>query len=134
MSTEDKLQEWFQEMPDERAPGDFNRKVMQEIMAEWSKNPTAYKPIISRKAWWIVGIFFVLLIIVLFMLKNAMGVADSTVGTQTIAGINLEYIWTFIADFFEKLNRISPAVGVGALSIIALWFFDQIYTRMARHN
>ena len=134
MSTEDKLQEWFQEMPDERAPGDFNRKVMQEIMAEWSKNPTAYKPIISRKAWWIVGIFFVLLTIVLFMLKNAMGVADSTVDTQTIAGINLEYIWTFIADFFEKLNRISPAVGVGALSIIALWFFDQIYTRMARHN
>ena len=134
MSTNDKLQEWFQEMPDERAPGDFNRKVMQEIMAEWSKNPTAYKPIISRKAWWIVGIFFVLLIIVLFMLKNAMGVADSTVGTQTIAGINLEYIWTFIADFFEKLNRISPAVGVGALSIIALWFFDQLYTRMARHN
>ena len=121
-------------MPDERAPGDFNRKVMQEIMAEWSKNPTVYKPIISRKAWWIVGIFFVLLIIVLFMLKNAMGVTDSTVGTQTIAGINLEYIWTLIADFFEKLNRISPAVGVGALSIIALWFFDQLYTRMARHN
>jgi uncharacterized membrane protein YhaH (DUF805 family) len=134
MSTNDKLREWFHEIPEEKAPGDFNRKVMQGIMAEWSKNPTAYKPIISRKAWWGVGIFFVLLTIVLFMLKNAMGVAGSTAETQTIAGINLDYIWNFIADFFGKMNRISPAVGVGALSIIALWFFDQLYTRMARHN
>jgi len=134
MSTNDKLQDWFREMPDEKASDDFSRKVMQGIMAEWSKNPTTYKPIISRKAWWIVGIFFVLLTIVLFMLKNAMGVSDSTIATQNVAGVNLEYVWSFIASFFEKLNNISPAVGVGALSIIALWFFDQLYTRMARHN
>jgi len=134
MSANDKLQDWFREIPDEKAPEDFKRKVMQGIMAEWSKNPTAYKPVISRKAWWIVGASFLLLTVILFMLKNAMGVADSTAETQSIAGVNIQFVWSFISDFFEKLNRISPAVGVGALSIIALWFFDQIYTRMARHN
>ena len=55
MSQKDILKEWFKEIPQEQAPSDFTQKVMKVVMSEWRLNPIKYQPIISKKAWWMIG-------------------------------------------------------------------------------
>ena len=134
MSQKDILKEWFKEMPQEQAPSGFTTKVMKCVMSEWTLNPTKYQPIISKKTWWMLGnMAFVITSTLLSLHSSLPNTADLPGQTQTIYGVNISYILELFSRGFEKLNNISPAVAVGALAIIASWFFDQLFTRAVRH-
>ena len=133
MIQKDILKKWFNEEPSEQLPADFTGKVMQRVMSEWTLNPIKYQPIISRRVWWNLGLITLLLTGILFALPSFLP-AESLQATQadTIYGFNLSELIKPIGNFFEKLNNISPAVVIGALAIIALWFFDQLFIRAVR--
>jgi hypothetical protein len=134
MSQKDLFKEWFKELPREQAPSDFSTKVMKRVMSEWTLNPIGYQPIISKKAWWMMGIMaFVITSVLLSLhssLPNSAGLPDQT---QTLFGISLSKLMTSLSLCIEKLNNISPVVAIGALAIVALWFFDQLFSRVIRH-
>jgi hypothetical protein len=134
MSQKDILKDWFKEMPQEKAPADFSTKVMKRVMSEWTLNPVGYQPIISKKAWWMMGIMALVITSILFSLHSSLpNTVDMPNQPQTLYGIYLSKIFTLFGMGLEKLNNISPVVAVGALAIIALWFFDQLFTRTVRH-
>ena len=134
MSQKDIFKDWFKEMPREKATADFSTKVMKRVMSEWTLNPTGYQPIISKKAWWIMGIMAFIITSILFSLHSSLpNSADLSNQSQTFYGIILSKIFTLFSMGIERLNNISPVVAVGALAIIALWFFDQLFTRTVRH-
>lgn len=133
MSHKDLMKEWFKELPSEQPSPDFKVKVMQRVMSEWTLNPIKYQPIISRKGWWALGFISVLLTGILFMLHSSLPVGtESAAQSKTIYGIDLSLLFAPISHLFEKLNNISPAVAIGALAIIALWFFDQLFVKTVK--
>ena len=133
MSQKDLMKEWFKELPSEQPSPDFTVKVMQRVMSEWTLNPIKYQPIISRKGWWTLVLIAILITGILFMLHSSLPAGNEVVAqSNTIYGIDLSLIFTPISHLFEKLNNISPAVAIGALAIIALWFFDQLFVKTVR--
>jgi hypothetical protein len=134
MSHRDILRDWFKEMPQEQASSDFSTKVMKRVMSEWTLNPIGYQPIISKKAWWMMGIMALVITSFLFSLHASLpNAAEVSNKAQTLYGIDFSKIFTTFSLCIEKLNNISPVVAVGALAIIALWFFDQLFSRALRH-
>lgn len=129
MKEKDHLKVWFRELPQEQAPLGFSNKVMQQVMSEWSLDPYKYQPIISKKAWWIIGFMAIIITGILYAMYSSL---PHTGSHQTIMGMKINTILSFVGAIFQKLNNISPAVGISALAIIALWFFDQLFTRIAR--
>jgi hypothetical protein len=129
MKKHDQIKEWFKDLPQEKAPQEFSNKVMHQVMSEWSLNPYKYQPIISKKAWWTIGFMAIIITGILFSIYSSL---PNTGSQKTFFGINLTNIFSFAGGLFEKLNNISPAVGISALAIVALWFFDQLFTRIAR--
>lgn len=133
MSQKDILKGLFKEMPQERVSSDFTTKVMKRVMSEWAINPVRYQPIISKKAWWMIVITASVITSILFSLHSSLpNTSDSSYQTQTLYGIDFSQIFMLFSRFFDKLNNISPAVAIGALAILALWFFDQLFTRTVR--
>jgi hypothetical protein len=133
MIQNDIMKKWFNEEPNEQMPDDFTGKVMQRVMSEWTLNPIKYQPIISRRGWWNLGLITLLLTGLLVALYSFLP-EGSLHPTQpnTIYGFELSELIKPIGNFFEKLNNISPAVVIGALAIVALWFFDQLFIRTVR--
>ncbi len=133
MKQNDKLKDWFRELPEEQPSPDFTRRVMEQVMAEWRLNPVKYQPIISKKGWWTIGVMAFLLTTVLSVIHTTVSdtVASSS-SQETLYGIDLTKIFTPFSHFFEKLSDISPAFAIGILAIIALWFFDQLFIRTVR--
>jgi len=130
MKNKDHLKEWFRELPPEQAPQGFSNKVMKQVMSEWSLDPYKYQPIISKKAWWTIGVMAIIITGLLFTVYSSL---PNTGVQQSFFGLNLTRLFSIVGQIFEKLNNISPAVGISVLAIIALWFFDQLFTRAARH-
>jgi len=58
--------------------------------------------------------------------------AESASQAKTVYGFDLSQLILPVSHFFEKLNNISPAVAIGALAIIALWFFDQLFVKTVK--
>ena len=134
MSQKDLMKEWFKELPPEQPSADFKVKVMQRVMTEWTLNPVKYQPIISKKGWWTLVLIAVLLTTVLFMLHSSLPTGIETVtSAKTIYGIDLSQLLAPFNHLFTKLNNISPTVAIGALAIIALWFFDQLFVKTVKH-
>jgi hypothetical protein len=134
MSQKDIFKDWFKEMPREQASSDFSTKVMKRVMSDWTLNPTAYQPIISKKAWWMMGIMAIVITSILFSLHSSLpNTADLSNQSPTLFGLDLSKLLASLSLCIEKLNSISPVVAVGALAIIALWFFDQLFSRALRH-
>jgi hypothetical protein len=134
MSQKDILKEWFKELPSEEAPTDFSTKVMKHVMSEWTLNPIGYQPIISKKAWWMLGIMAFIITSVLFSLHSSLpGSSAMPDQTQTLLGINFSKLMTSFSLCIDKLNNISPVVAVGTFAVIALWFFDQLFSKAIRH-
>ena len=133
MSQKDIMKEWLKELPSEQPSPDFTVKVMQRVMSEWTLNPIKYQPIISRKGWWIIGITAIALTSILFLLHPALPAgAASASPSNTFYGFDLSKFLAPVSRVFEKLNNISPAVAIGALAIIALWFFDQLFVKTVK--
>lgn len=130
MSQKDIMKEWLKELPSEQPSPDFTVKVMQRVMTEWTLNPIKYQPIISRKSWWIIGSIAIMLTSFLFMIHPSLtSGAASVTPSNTIYGLDLSQIFAPVSHLFEKLNNISPAVAIGVLAIVALWFFDQLFVK-----
>ncbi len=133
MSPKDNMKDWFKELPSEQISPDFNVRVMQRVMTEWRLNPVRYQPIISRKGWWTLLVIAILLTTLLFMLHSS--VQEGTISAdpeKPFFGIDLSQLLSPVNHLFLKLNNISPAVAIGALAIIALWFFDQLFVKTVR--
>ncbi len=134
MSQKDLMKDWLKELPSEQPSPDFTVKVMQRVMSEWTLNPIKYQPIISKKGWWTMGLVAILLTSILFMLHSSLPSGSETVAqSKSIYGIDLDQLVSLVSQLFEKLNNISPAVAIGVLAIIALWFFDQLFVKAIRH-
>lgn len=133
MSQKDLMKDWLKELPSEQPSPDFTVKVMQRVMSEWTLNPIKYQPIISKKGWWTMGFIAFLLTSILFLLHSSLP-ASVEVATQykSFYGIDLAQLFDPVSQFFEKLNNISPAVAIGTLAIIALWFFDQLFVKTVK--
>jgi len=130
MSQKDLLKEWFKELPSEQPSPDFQVKVMQRVMSEWTLNPIKYQPIIGKKGWWTMGLIAFLLTGLLFMLHSSLpSGAEVAAPAKTVYGLDLLQLLAPVSHLFEKLNSISPAVAIGVLAIIALWFFDQLFVK-----
>jgi hypothetical protein len=107
---------------------------MKRVMSEWTLNPVGYQPIISKKAWWMMGIMAMVITSILFSLHSSLSnTADLSNQSPTLFGLDLSKLLASLSLCIEKLNSISPVVAVGALAIIALWFFDQLFSRALRH-
>lgn len=134
MSQKDIFKEWFKELPMEIAPSDFSTKVMKRVMSDWTLNPAGYQPIISKKVWWMMGIMALVITSFLFSLHASLpGSSAMPDQTQTFFGISISKLLSSFSIFVDKLNNISPVVAVGALAVVALWFFDQLFSRAIRH-
>ena len=130
MNQKDSMKEWFKELPPENPSPDFPANVMKRVMSEWSLNPVKYQPIITKQGWWTLSVIALILTSVLFMLHSSLPtVGEQGIWTKTLYGIDLSKIFSPINQLFVKLNNISPAVGIGALAIVALWFFDQLFVK-----
>ena len=127
MSQKDLMKDWFKEMPQDQPSPEFQVKVMQRVMSEWTLNPNKYQPMITRKGWWTIGLFAFILTGILFMLQPT--VASQQAIPTTLLGLDYTKLFEPVARILEKLNNISPAVAIGTLAIIALWFFDQLFVR-----
>jgi len=133
MNHKDLMKDWFKELPSDQPSPDFTVKVMQRVMSEWTLNPVKYQPIISRKSWWALGIIAVLITGFLFLLQSSMPAAtESAAQTKSFYGFDLSQLLSPVGHLFEKLNNISPAVAIGILAIIALWFFDQLFVKTVK--
>ena len=133
MSQKDLMKEWLQELPSEQPSPDFTVKVMQRVMSEWTLNPIKYQPIIGKKGWWTMGLISILLTSILFMLHSSSpSGAEAAAQNRTIYGLDVLQLVAPVSHLFEKLNSISPAVGIGVLAIIALWFFDQLFVKTVK--
>jgi len=133
MSQKDLLKEWLKELPSEQPSPDFTVKIMKRVMTEWTLNPIKYQPIIGKKGWWTMGFIAFLLTSILFMLHSTLpSGTEVTTQSKSIYGIDLAQLFAPVSQLFEKLNNISPAVAIGALAIIALWFFDQLFVKTVR--
>lgn len=134
MNQEDIMKQWFKELPKEQPSPDFAVKVMQRVMSEWTLNPVKYQPIISKKGWWTLGLIAILLTSILLMLHSSLLAGPEPISqSKTVYGLDLAQLFEPVSRLFGKLNSISPAVAVGTLAIIALWFFDQLFVRTVKH-
>lgn len=135
MNPTDNFTHWFKELPPEEPSANFKTEVMQRVMAEWSRNPVRYQPIISKKGWWTIALITFGFTIVLLMIHSAMPASISTSNptTSTFLGLNLSGLINPFTKMFERLNNISPVAGIGVLTIAALWFFDQLFSRTVKH-
>jgi len=132
MSQKDLMKDWFKELPSEQPSPDFTVKVMQRVMTEWTLNPIKYQPIIGKKGWWTMGLVALLVTSLLFMLHSS-SPSETVTQSKTIYGLDLMQLFAPVSHLFEKLNSISPAVAIGALAILALWFFDQLFVKTVKH-
>ena len=133
MNQPDIMKKWFKELPPEAPSPDFTSAVMKRVMSEWSLNPTKYQPIISKRGWWTLAIITLLLTTLLFLLHSSLPTeADSLAQAKTVYGIDLAQLFLPVNQFFVKLTNISPAIAIGALAILALWFFDQLFVKAVR--
>ena len=133
MSQKDLMKDWIKELPPEQPSPDFTVKVMQRVMSEWTLNPIKYQPIISRKGWWSLSFIAIMMTSILFVLHSSISGSESAAASKSVYGLDLSHLVTPVSHLFERLNNISPAVAIGALAIIALWFFDQLFVKTARH-
>ena len=133
MNQQDIMKKWFKELASEEPSPDFTSTVMKRVMSEWSLNPVKYQPIISKRGWWTVAIITLLLTTLLFLLHSSLPTeADSLAQTKAVYGIDLAQLFLPINQLFVKLTNISPAIAIGALAILALWFFDQLFIKTVR--
>jgi len=133
MSQKDLMKDWFKELPSEQPSPDFKVKVMQRVMSEWTLNPVKYQPIISRKGWWTIALIAMLMTSILLMVHSSLPVGTDSMSTaKTFYGLDLAKLFLPVSHLFEKLNSISPAVAIGVLAILALWFFDQLFVKTVK--
>ena len=125
------MKDWFKELPQDQPSPEFQVKVMQRVMSEWTLNPNKYQPMITSKGWWTIGLFAFVLTSLLFMLHPSVA-EQQVVSTTTLFGLDYAKLFEPMTRGLEKLNNISPPVAVGTLAIIALWFFDQLFVRTVK--
>jgi hypothetical protein len=70
---------------------------------------------------------------ILVMLHSSLPSGTDSLSTaKTFYGLDLSQVFLPVSRFFEKLNSLSPAVAIGVLAILALWFFDQLFVKTVK--
>ncbi len=133
MNQQDIMKKWFKELSPEDPSPDFTSTVMKRVMSEWSLNPVKYQPMISKRGWWTVAIITLGLTSILFLLHSSLPTETGSLAqNKSVYGIDLFQLLQPVNQLFVKLTNISPAVAIGALAILALWFFDQLFIKAVR--
>ena len=133
MNQNDIMKKWFKELPPEDPSPDFTDRVMKRVMSEWSLNPVKYQPIISKRSWWTMALITLITTSVLFILHSSLPTgSESAAQAKTVYGFDLSQLFLQFNQLFVKLTNISPAAAIGALAILALWFFDQLFVKAVR--
>lgn len=121
---------------------DFSLKVMERIQAEAAVQKHSilenYQPVISRKAWIILIVAFLsLLIYITVSSQEATGVKDtgfmSTVqdSLQKVNTKGLSNVWQSANGLFTAIPSIAYLI---VLASLALWTLDSFLTRLRNSN
>ncbi len=133
MNQKEHLKYWIKELAQEQPSPDFSSKVMQRVMTEWRHNPTKYQPIISRKGWFLIALITILSTALLLFLHTSASIGLELVGkAKSSYLIDATKFFTPINHLFVSLTKISPTVAIGIFAILALWFFDQLFSKTER--
>ncbi|CAN5439188.1 hypothetical protein BH11BAC3_BH11BAC3_21650 [soil metagenome] len=96
---------------------DFTKTLMNKILVNEVEQAVVYKPLISKRAWWLMGAGIILLIIY-FM---------NIAGTPTDNWIQPVDFGNKMDDFFKQIPVLtSSAISLYAVVILAVMLFVQI--------
>ena len=107
----DKLKQWMQELPLESPSLDFTKKVMQGISAK--SELTQYKPLISKRAWWLIGILLLFSIAYLYINPTSGTVPEGV--TNLLGHLSFE-------NPIKKL--VLPKTAIYAIGFMALFLLQ----------
>jgi uncharacterized membrane protein YgcG len=121
---------------------DFTHKVMSRIQAEAAVRPRRilqeYQPVISRKAWIIIGILLVALLVYI-ILSGTTAASESTPGfwsnllgsVQKMNSGEVGSIWKKGITVFSSIPSVALLIVAASLS---LWTLDTYFTRLRHHS
>lgn len=120
---------------------DFMIKVMSRIQAEAAgqhRPVQAYQPVISRKAWIIIGLAFLALLIYITVsgsdaaTESTPGFWSTLVGSvEKINATGMTSVWQKGMDIF---GNIPPVALLILTASMALWTLDTYLTRLRHHS
>lgn len=120
---------------------DFMIKVMSRIQAEAAvqhRPLQTYQPVISRKAWIIIGLAFLALLIYITVsgsdaaTESAPGFWSTLVGSvEKINATGMTSVWQKGMDIF---GTIPPVALLILTASMALWTLDTYLTRLRHHS
>lgn len=120
---------------------DFMIKVMSRIQAEAAvqhRPVQTYQPVISRKAWIIIGLAFLALLIYITVsgsdaaTESTPGFWSTLVGSvEKINATGMTSVWQKGMDIF---GTISPVALLILTASMALWTLDTYLTRLRHHS
>lgn len=119
----------------------FKVKVMSRILAEAAVTRKAllqdYKPVISKRAWIIMLVAFVALIVYILLTGSSAEPASGSGLLGTVAGKMQSFNNSELPKLWEKgagiFSTIPPVAYVIILSSLALWTLDSFLTKL-RHG
>lgn len=107
----DMLKQWMQELPLESPSQDFTIKVMQGISAK--SEVTQFKPLISKRAWWLIGTLLLFSITYLYINPNSGTVPEGL--TNLLGSVSFE-------NPIKKL--VLPKTAIYAIGFMALFLLQ----------
>lgn len=121
---------------------DFMIKVMSRIQAEAAvqHRPVlkAYQPVISRKAWIIIGLAFLALLIYITVsgsgtaTESTPGLWSSLVGSvEKLNATGMTSVWQKGMDIFGSIPPVALLILTASM---ALWTLDTYLTRLRHHS
>ncbi|MEO6230884.1 MAG: hypothetical protein ABJB11_22610 [Ferruginibacter sp.] len=97
---------------------DFTKTLMSKVLVTDVEHATLYKPLISKRAWWLMGAGIIFLIIYYFM---------NSAGTPTDSWFKSIDLGSKADDFFKQLPVVkSSVISLYAVVILAVMLFVQI--------
>lgn len=129
MEKQDNLFEYMKELPIEEPSDRFARLVMDRVRAEAIKKPALYQPLISKKAWLLISIGTVLLLICTALLRIYFPGNDYQGWVQTFFQLDFSIITKPFVVLSKAMNNLSITVLAGFLAISMLLLIDQLFFR-----
>ena len=131
MEKQDNLRRFMKELPGEGPSENFTKMVMDRVNLERKNTPVVYLPLISRQGWWKITLGIIFLVIGVAVVWSYFPGNEAPSLLQPLYSLDFSSLlkpFNFIA---QVLNRLSPALLAGLITIAVLLFIDQLATRMA---
>lgn len=120
---EEQIQKAIQQKLIRKAPSGLSDRIMHEVYRLSVVKP--YQPIISRTAWWVIGVFLLVFMTFLFFYPKEIKLpAEESLLMQKVSqsAEALDFSWLFV---FEGANLL--AIAAVSLMIFLLLFFDAYF-------